>query len=170
VPLLQASITRSSQACWDKPRAERVSFFADEIGQLADWTSGKTLITRIATASRGDNIAAYIASQNPGHVLGIGDIENLIGGVWVGRLRGRKTQGEALDLLGIPRDVGFEEVIGGLSADPDAPREFIQLDSDGQLGKMLVDNSHRPDLMDQIRTDSGTDRPGREDDLYGLTA
>lgn len=170
VPLLQAAIARSSQVCWDKPRTERVTFIADEIGQLGEWESGKALYVKITTATRGDNIAAYIGSQNPGHILALGDVENLLGGGWVGRTRGFKTQGDALELLGIARDVGYEQVLGGLSEDPDAPfREFIELDADGNVGKMLVDNTHRPELMEHIRTDSDT--PVQvEAGLLGLTA
>jgi DNA helicase HerA-like ATPase len=92
----------------------------------------------VARDSRKWNLAALVASQNPADILGL-DVQNLVSTVFVGRIaEDSEIAGEALRLLRVPTDVGYEQILAGLSqVDPSSDdrlpyREFVVRDVDGR--------------------------------------
>lgn len=156
VPLLHVAAVYTTRSIYSRPRDERKYVAMDEIRQLADWSAGRSLFVRLATDSRKWNTCVVASSQNPDHILGMGDVGNLVGSVMVGRVNDHKTAGDALDLLGVPRGVGFEQVLMTLSAPVgDAPppyRDFVMRDARGRVETVTIDLAHRPELLRALNT------------------
>jgi hypothetical protein len=82
---------------------------------MEGWRSGRSFLVRLARDSRKWNLAALVASQNPKDILGL-DVQNLVSTVMVGRIaEDAEIASEALRLLRVPTEVGYEAVLAGLS-------------------------------------------------------
>ena len=88
----------------------------DEAHFMEGWRSGRSFLVRLARDSRKWNLAALVASQNPRDILGL-DVQNLVSTVFVGRIaEDAEIAAEALRLLRVPVDDGYEATLASLSA------------------------------------------------------
>lgn len=138
---------------------ERKLFILDEAHEITEGSgAGRALVHKIATDSRKNNLAAFVATQNASAVLGERSINNFAGAAFVGRTADEQAQKDALKLLGKPEGVGYEERLGNLSrrrrsGDALPYREFIYRDGlggDGGRGgmeKIRVSAMHHPELF-----------------------
>ncbi|CAM3577451.1 ATP-binding protein [Stackebrandtia soli] len=135
----------------------------DEAHFMEGWRSGRSFLVRMARDSRKWNLAALVASQNPKDILGL-DVQNLVSTVFVGRIaEDSEIAAEALRMLRVPRDVGYEQTLASLSeSNTDdtrlSYREFIMRDVDGRVQRMRADVSYVPGLLEHLDTTPG----GRE--------
>jgi hypothetical protein len=130
----------------------------DEAHFMEGWRSGRSFLVRLARDSRKWNLSALVASQNPRDILGL-DVQNLVSTVFVGRIaEDPEIAAEALRLLRVPVDDGYEQVLAGLSmvdASSSARlgfREFVMRDVDGRVQKIRVDVSYVAGLLDYLDT------------------
>ena len=91
-------------------------------------------------------------------ILGL-DVQNLVSTVFVGRIaEDQEIAAEALRLLRVPVDDGYEAVLASLSqVDASSSsrlgfREFVMRDVDGRVQKIRVDVSWVPGLLDYLDT------------------
>jgi len=134
----------------------------DEAHFMEGWRSGRSFLVRMARDSRKWNLAALVASQNPKDILGL-DVQNLVSTVFVGRIaEDAEIAAEALRMLRVPRDVGYEQTLASLSEadasdDTRLPyREFIMRDVDGRVQRVRADISYVPGLLDHLDTTPGS--------------
>lgn len=159
-PVLLAATWLTVRRCYSQHPSVRKLAAIDEGHILAGWTSGQAVFNRLARDSRKWNIAALLSSQNPRDILGL-DLQNLTGTAWVGRVASdRQVASDALRLLGDELvDAGYEAAVAGLSSNPQAPfREFLHRDIRGRVGKVRVDLTHIPGLLDVLNTTPGGTR------------
>lgn len=130
----------------------------DEAHFMEGWRSGRSFLVRLARDSRKWNLAALVASQNPRDILGL-DVQNLVSTVFVGRIaEDQEIAAEALRLLRVPVDDGYEAVLASLSqidASSSARlgfREFVMRDVDGRVQKLRIDVSWVPGLLAHLDT------------------
>ncbi len=130
----------------------------DEAHFMEGWRSGRSFLVRLARDSRKWNLSAIVASQNPRDILGL-DVQNLVSTVFVGRIaEDSEIATEALRLLRVPVDDGYEAVLASLSQVDSASssrlgfREFVMRDVDGRVQKVRIDVSWVPGLLDQLDT------------------
>jgi hypothetical protein len=130
----------------------------DEAHFMEGWRSGRSFLVRLARDSRKWNLAALVASQNPRDILGL-DVQNLVSTVFVGRIaEDAEVAAEALRLLRVPVDDGYEAVLASLSQVDAASqerlgwREFVMRDVDGRVQKIRVDVSWVPSLLSYLDT------------------
>ena len=138
----------------------------DEAHFMEGWRSGRSFLVRLARDSRKWNLAALVASQNPRDILGL-DVQNLVSTVFVGRIaEDAEIAAEALRLLRVPVDDGYEAdaglaVPGGRRRRRRGSgfREFVMRDVDGRVQKVRVDVSYVDGLLDHLDTTPAGDRP-----------
>ena len=125
---------------------------------MEGWRSGRSFLVRLARDSRKWNLAALVASQNPKDILGL-DVQNLVSTVFVGRIaEDQEVAAEALRLLRVPVDDGYEAVLAALSQVDAAStsrlgfREFVMRDVDGRVQKLRIDVSWVPGLLSYLDT------------------
>src|SRR5690349_8136780 len=125
---------------------------------MEGWRSGRSFLVRLARDSRKWNLAALVASQNPRDILGL-DVQNLVTTVFVGRIaEDAEVAAEALRLLRVPVDDGYEAVLASLSTVDAASssrlgfREFVMRDVDGRVQKLRIDVSWVPSLLSYLDT------------------
>jgi DNA helicase HerA-like ATPase len=125
---------------------------------MEGWRSGRSFLVRLARDSRKWNLAALVASQNPKDILGL-DVQNLVSTVFVGRIaEDAEIAAEALRMLRVPVDDGYEAVLAGLSQVDAASsarlgfREFVMRDVDGRVQKTRIDVSYVPGLLEHLDT------------------
>ncbi len=130
----------------------------DEAHFMEGWRSGRSFLVRLARDSRKWNLSAVVASQNPRDILGL-NVQNLVSTVFVGRIaEDAEIAAEALRLLRVPVDDGYEAVLASLSQIDAASasrlgfREFVMRDVDGRVQKVRIDVSWVPGLLDHLDT------------------
>jgi hypothetical protein len=135
----------------------------DEAHFMEGWRSGRSFLVRLARDSRKWNLAALVASQNPRDILGL-DVQNLVSTVFVGRIaEDAEVAAEALRLLRVPTDDGYEAVLASLSQVDSASherlgfREFVMRDVDGRVQKLRVDVSWVHGLLSYLDTTPGSE-------------
>ena len=86
-------------------------------------------------------------------------MQNLVSTVFVGRIASDpEVAAEALRMLRVPTEVGYEETLASLSANDSGTsdrlgfREFVMRDVDGRVQKIRVDMSYVPDLLGYLDT------------------
>ena len=153
VPLLHLAAWYATRAVYGRPMRERKLMALDETHFLGDWSMGRALFTRLGRDSRKWNTAVLAASQTPADILGM-DVGNLVSAAFVGRLEDGDAAADGLRLLGVERGVGYERVLGTLSAGRgDVPyREFVVRDVDGRVDKVRIDLTHNPSLLSALDT------------------
>lgn len=157
VPALMLATMLASRLIYaSATRTRRKMLVLDEMHVLGDWASGRALFKRLARDSRKWNVAVLAAGQNPTDALDL-NVQNLIGGAFVGRITDEKTAAEALQLLGVEVGIGYEDVLRGLSPveERDLFRQFLMLDAFGRVGKISVTFEDDPELLKALNT-----RPG----------
>ncbi|MEU8081524.1 ATP-binding protein [Catellatospora citrea] len=158
LPMLHTAHRLAVRRCYSGDMHQRKLVGLDEAHFMEGWRSGRSFLVRLARDSRKWNLAALVASQNPKDILGL-DVQNLVSTVFVGRIaQDPEIASEALRLLRVPTDVGYEAVLASLSA-PDANsagrlgyREFVLRDVDSRVQRVRVDVSYVAGLLETLDT------------------
>jgi AAA-like domain len=174
LPMLHTAHRLAVRRCYGGSMSRRKLVGLDEAHFMEGWRSGRSFLVRLARDSRKWNLAALVASQNPGDILGL-DVQNLVSTVFVGRIaEDAEIASEALRLLRVPTEVGYEQTLASLSA-VDASsaarlgfREFVMRDVDGRVQKVRVDVSYVPELLTYLDTTPVATTPTPTSDLTGL--
>ncbi len=158
LPMLHTAHRLAVRRCYGGSMHTRKLVGLDEGHFMEGWRSGRSFLVRLARDSRKWNLAALVASQNPRDILGL-DVQNLVSTVFVGRIASDpEVAAEALRMLRVPTDVGYEETLASLSANDAGTsdrlgfREFVMRDVDGRVQKIRVDMSYVPDLLGYLDT------------------
>jgi AAA-like domain len=158
LPMLHTAHRLAVRRCYGGSMESRKMVGLDEAHFMEGWRSGRSFLIRLARDSRKWNLAALVASQNPRDILGL-DVQNLVSTVFVGRIaEDSEIAAEALRLLRVPVDDGYEAVLASLSqvdsnsADRLGFREFVMRDVDGRVQKIRVDVSYVPALLEYLDT------------------
>jgi len=119
LPMLHTAHRLAVRRCYGGSMHTRKLVGLDEGHFMEGWRSGRSFLVRLARDSRKWNLAALVASQNPRDILGL-DVQNLVSTVFVGRIASDpEVAAEALRMLRVPTDVGYEETLASLSGVPD---------------------------------------------------
>lgn len=158
LPMLHTAHRLAVRRSYGGDMSSRKLVGLDEAHFMEGWRSGRSFLVRLARDSRKWNLAALVASQNPRDILGL-DVQNLVSTVFVGRIaEDPEIAAEALRLLRVPVDDGYEQVLAGLSmVDASSAqrlgfREFVMRDVDGRVQKIRVDVSYVAGLLDHLDT------------------
>jgi hypothetical protein len=158
LPMLHTAHRLAVRRCYGGSMESRKLVGLDEAHFMEGWRSGRSFLVRLARDSRKWNLAALVASQNPKDILGL-DVQNLVSTVFVGRIaEDQEIAAEALRLLRVPVNDGYEAVLASLSqVDASSSsrlgfREFVMRDVDGRVQKLRVDVSWVPGLLDFLDT------------------
>ncbi len=158
LPMLHTAHRLAVRRCYGGSMSMRKLVGLDEAHFMEGWRSGRSFLVRLARDSRKWNIAGLVASQNPKDILGL-DVQNLVSTVFVGRIaEDPEIASEALRLLRVPTDVGYEQTLATLSTVDTSSssrlgfREFVMRDVDGRVQKVRVDVSYVPDLLTYLDT------------------
>ncbi|GIJ28208.1 ATPase [Micromonospora qiuiae] len=158
LPMLHTAHRLAVRRCYGGSMSSRKLVGLDEAHFMEGWRSGRSFLVRLARDSRKWNLAALVASQNPRDILGL-DVQNLVSTVFVGRIaEDEEIASEALRLLRVPVDDGYEATLATLStADATSAnrlgfREFVMRDVDGRVQKVRVDVSYVDGLLDHLDT------------------
>jgi len=158
LPMLHTAHRLAVRRCYGGSMESRKLVGLDEAHFMEGWRSGRSFLVRLARDSRKWNLAALVASQNPRDILGL-DVQNLVSTVFVGRIaEDAEVAAEALRLLRVPVDDGYEAVLASLSTVDSASasrlgfREFVMRDVDGRVQKLRVDVSWVPSLLSYLDT------------------
>ncbi|WP_422772193.1 ATP-binding protein [Plantactinospora sp. WMMC1484] len=158
LPMLHTAHRLAVRRCYGGSMSSRKLVGLDEAHFMEGWRSGRSFLVRLARDSRKWNLAALVSSQNPKDILGL-DVQNLVSTVFVGRIaEDVDIASEALRLLRVPVDDGYEATLAALSsvdaasADRLGFREFVMRDVDGRVQKVRVDVSYVPGLLDHLDT------------------
>ncbi|MBX7264836.1 ATP-binding protein [Micromonospora sp. Llam7] len=158
LPMLHTAHRLAVRRCYGGSMSSRKLVGLDEAHFMEGWRSGRSFLVRLARDSRKWNLAALVASQNPRDILGL-DVQNLVSTVFVGRIaEDAEIASEALRLLRVPVDDGYEATLASLStADATSAhrlgfREFVMRDVDGRIQKVRVDVSYVDGLLDHLDT------------------
>ncbi|MER7002281.1 ATP-binding protein [Dactylosporangium sp. NPDC000555] len=161
LPMLHTAHRLAVRRCYGGDMTARKLVGLDEAHFMEGWRSGRSFLVRLARDSRKWNLAALVASQNPNDILGL-DVQNLVSTVFVGRIaEDSEIAAEALRLLRVPTDVGYEQTLAALSqVDTSSSsrlgfREFVMRDVDGRVQKVRVDVSYVPELLRYLDTTPG---------------
>ncbi|GAB3868808.1 hypothetical protein GCM10027610_126840 [Dactylosporangium cerinum] len=161
LPMLHTAHRLAVRRCYGGDMTQRKLVGLDEAHFMEGWRSGRSFLVRLARDSRKWNLAALVASQNPRDILGL-DVQNLVSTVFVGRIaEDSEIAAEALRLLRVPTDVGYEQTLAALSqVDTSSSsrlgfREFVMRDVDGRVQKVRVDVSYVRDLLRYLDTTPG---------------
>lgn len=138
LPLLHLAAWLAYRRVYELPRAAPKMVGLDELRWLSMTATGRTLITQFSRDNRKYRARVLVAGQLASDVLKIGGddsgLASLCHDVFVGRTTDAEAQRDALRLLRVPVDVGYEPRLGELSngvgvpgtgLTADAPREFI---------------------------------------------
>ncbi|MGN9917962.1 ATP-binding protein [Micromonospora palomenae] len=161
LPMLHTAHRLAVRRCYGGSMSSRKLVGLDEAHFMEGWRSGRSFLVRLARDSRKWNLAALVASQNPKDILGL-DVQNLVSTVFVGRIaEDAEIASEALRLLRVPVDDGYEATLASLSAvdatsaDRLGFREFVMRDVDGRVQKVRVDVSYVEGLLAHLDTTPG---------------
>jgi hypothetical protein len=165
VPMLHLAHRLAVRRCYSGDMNRRKFVGLDEAHVMDGWSSGRAFLIRLARDSRKWNIAALVASQNPRDILNL-EMQNLISTVFVGRIvDDEQVAAEALRLLRVPTDAGYEGILATLSQHTDTSstsrlgyREFVMRDVDGRVQKIRIDVSHIKGLLAALDTTPGGTR------------
>jgi hypothetical protein len=165
LPMLHTAHRLAVRRSYGGDMSRRKLVGLDEAHFMEGWRSGRSFLVRLARDSRKWNLSALVASQNPKDILGL-DVQNLVSTVFVGRIaEDTEVAAEALRLLRVPTDVGYEQTLASLSqVDASSStrlgfREFVMRDVDGRVQKIRVDVSYVQDLLTYLDTTPGQPLP-----------
>jgi AAA-like domain len=164
VPLVHLASWLTHRLIYETPRNIRKIVFLDEARYLSGHGAAAMLFVRLERDTRKFDVRALVASQLASDFLALPGYESLTHEVIVGSVEGRQAQADALRLLRLDNDHGWNEVIGGLNSaggtiedshDPDVravsarlrsgPREYVmKIGADTEI--VRVDYSKFPHL------------------------
>jgi len=153
IPLLHLASWYATRAVYGREMKERKLVALDETHFLGEWSAGRALFTRLGRDSRKWNTCVLAASQNPTDVLGM-DVANFMAAAFVGRIEDEQSAREALRMLRVPTDGGYERVLATLSSGSgkQRPREFVLRDVDGRVDRLCIDLTANPALLAALDT------------------
>lgn len=158
LPMLHTAHRLAVRRCYGGSMSSRKMVGLDEAHFMEGWRSGRSFLVRLARDSRKWNLAALVASQNPRDILSL-DVQNLVSTVFVGRIaEDTEIASEALRLLRVPVNDGYEATLASLSTADAASaarlgfREFVMRDVDGRVQKVRVDVSYVDGLLEHLDT------------------
>ncbi|MFC7344912.1 ATP-binding protein [Saccharopolyspora griseoalba] len=156
-------------------RHARKGVWIDEAFFLSEVATGRMLMNRFARDSRKWNVRVLLSTQLPADFLrlnnntsgggnGSAGIGALLDSAFVGVLDEDNTQSDALELLGVPTNAGYEPSLGALRVEPDEPRQFLFADGDHGVERISVDFSgpHLEHLREALNTTPGQQTPGQQ--------
>ena len=167
VELLNLASWLTQRTIYEVDRNIRKGVALDETHFLSQVPTGKVLIDRLARDSRKFNVRALFASQLAGDLLRVSGFASLVNAVFVGRTDDGEAQADALRLLKVPIEVGYEQMLGTLSPRPrhddrvdDTPRQFIFADGHGGVEKIRIDLEapHLEHVRDALDTNPDASR------------
>jgi len=167
VELLNLASWLTQRTIYEADRNIRKGVALDETHFLSQVPTGKVLIDRLARDSRKFNVRALFASQLAGDLLRVSGFASLVNAVFVGRTDDNEAQADALRLLKVPVEVGYEQMLGTLSPRPrhddrpdDTPRQFIFADGHGGVEKIRIDLEapHLEHVRDALDTNPDASR------------
>lgn len=167
VELLNLAAWLTQRSVYEKPKEQRKGVWIDEAFFLSEVPTGRVLMNRFARDSRKWNVRVLLSSQIPADFLKIQGFVALLDSVFVGRLDDDETQSDALRLLKVPMDAGYEQVVSALGKRPGSrrdtgrdrePRQFIFGDGAGGVERIRVDFSgpHLDHLCSALDTTPGS--------------
>ncbi|MER7015841.1 ATP-binding protein [Saccharopolyspora sp. NPDC000359] len=166
VELLNLAAWLTQRSIYERPKHERKGVWIDEAFFLSEVPTGRVLMNRFARDSRKWNVRVMLSSQIPADFLRINGFVSLVDSVFVGRLDGDEAQADALRLLKVPTDAGYEQVLAAMSQRPAAatderdqsPRQFVFGDGANNVEMISVDISggHLKHLRDALDTTPGS--------------
>ncbi|SDP65013.1 AAA-like domain-containing protein [Actinopolyspora xinjiangensis] len=182
VQLLNLAAWLTQRTVYERPKEERKGVWIDEAFFLSEVPTGRVLMNRFARDSRKWNVRVLLSSQIPADFLRIQGFVSLLDSVFIGRLDDEQAQSDALRLLKVPVDAGYEQVVSALGRRPGparnsterdrSPRQFIFGDGDGGVERIRIDFSgpHLQHLRDSLDTtpvveDSDEDSAGGNESL-----
>ncbi|MEV4643594.1 ATP-binding protein [Saccharopolyspora sp. NPDC049357] len=164
VEMLNLAAWLTQRSIYERPKGERKGVWIDEAFFLSEVPTGRVLMNRFARDSRKWNVRVLLSSQIPADFLRIQGFVSLLDSVFIGRLDDEQAQADALRLLKVPVDAGYEQVVSALGRRPGparnatqrdrAPRQFIFGDGAGGVEKIRIDFSgpHLEHLRDSLDT------------------
>ncbi|GAA2349060.1 ATP-binding protein [Saccharopolyspora halophila] len=164
VEMLNLAAWLTQRSIYERPKGERKGVWIDEAFFLSEVPTGRVLMNRFARDSRKWNVRVLLSSQIPADFLKIQGFVSLLDSVFIGRLDDEQAQADALRLLKVPVDAGYEQVVSALGRRPGpsrnaterdrAPRQFIFGDGAGGVEKIRIDFSgpHLEHLRDALDT------------------
>ncbi|WP_408010256.1 ATP-binding protein [Saccharopolyspora terrae] len=164
VEMLNLAAWLTQRSIYERPKGERKGVWIDEAFFLSEVPTGRVLMNRFARDSRKWNVRVLLSSQIPADFLRIQGFVSLLDSVFIGRLDDESAQADALRLLKVPVDAGYEQVVSALGRRPGparnatqrdrAPRQFIFGDGAGGVEKIRIDFSgpHLEHLRDSLDT------------------
>jgi hypothetical protein len=176
VEMLNLAAWLTQRSIYERPKNERKGVWIDEAFFLSEVPTGRVLMNRFARDSRKWNVRVLLSSQIPADFLRIQGFVSLLDSVFVGRLDEDQAQSDALRLLKVPVDAGYEQVISALGRRPGParnnterdrePRQFVFADGAGGVERIRVDFSgphleHLRGALDTTPTvdEERTDKP-----------
>ncbi|MGW2865623.1 ATP-binding protein [Streptomyces sp. NPDC001205] len=157
MPLLYLAGWYAQRSIYARDLHDRKGLWLDEGHVLQRVSSGRELLRKTGRDSRKHNTRFLLASQDGQDIISSG-IENWIDSVFVGRTTGLEAQRAALRLLKVEPGSGYEEMLGGLSAqahnatDRRGDREFVFSDGASGIERITVPLRHRPALLEALDT------------------
>ncbi|WP_374727394.1 ATP-binding protein [Haloactinomyces albus] len=149
VQLLNLAAWLTQRSVYERPKDERKGVWIDEAFFLSEVPTGRVLMNRFARDSRKWNVRVLLSSQIPADFLRIEGFVSLLDSVFVGRLDDEQAQSDALRLLKVPVEAGYEQVIAGLGRRPGpsrnnterdrSPRQFIFGDGASGVERIRID-------------------------------
>lgn len=175
VEMLNLAAWLTQRSIYERPKNERKGVWIDEAFFLSEVPTGRVLMNRFARDSRKWNVRVLLSSQVPADFLRIQGFVSLLDSVFVGRLDDEPAQTDALRLLKVPVDAGYEQVVAALGRRPGptnnsverdrAPRQFIFGDGAGGVERIRIDfnGPHLAHLRGALDTTpaAGDDPPQR---------
>ncbi|WP_406693140.1 ATP-binding protein [Saccharopolyspora sp. ID03-671] len=164
VEMLNLAAWLTQRSIYERPKGERKGVWIDEAFFLSEVPTGRVLMNRFARDSRKWNVRVLLSSQIPADFLRIQGFVSLLDSVFIGRLDDEQAQADALRLLKVPVDAGYEQVVAALGRRPGparnatqrdrSPRQFIFGDGAGGVEKIRIDFSgpHLEHLRDALDT------------------
>ncbi|MEB3367803.1 ATP-binding protein [Saccharopolyspora sp. S2-29] len=164
VEMLNLAAWLTQRSIYERPKGERKGVWIDEAFFLSEVPTGRVLMNRFARDSRKWNVRVLLSSQIPADFLRIQGFVSLLDSVFIGRLDDEQAQADALRLLKVPVDAGYEQVVSALGRRPGparnatqrdrSPRQFIFGDGAGGVEKIRIDFSgpHLEHVRDSLDT------------------
>lgn len=170
-PLMGMAAWLTQRSIYDRDPNERKLIEWDEAHVFTLESSGRMLVTKTFRETRKHNLRAIFASQNIGDAM-TAKVGNFVDNAFVGRTEDVKAQAAAVQALGLPVGVGYEDELGRLSpvaagsgegeqTRKRGAREFIWSDGIGGIEKIRIDLAGTPRLLEALDTTADPHRNRR---------
>jgi DNA helicase HerA-like ATPase len=142
IPIVHLAAQLLRRLLLDLPREDRKLAVLDEAHMITGDPAGRKAVNELARDGRKTNTCVTVISHNAADLLAAG-LAGLIGAVFAFRTEHPQEQAATLDLLGLPRGAGHEQLLGELSrearAGSGATGECLLRDGGGGIEQVQVD-------------------------------